>query len=89
MSSGVHWGASSGLPADHPHTAAAAGPAGRPGSQTAAVWRLTWHCRATQHYCGPGKDSSALLLETASRLNLCASMDIIIFGTYTSSYKSI
>lgn len=57
VSSGVHWGAPSGLPADHSHTAAAAGPAGRSGSQTAAVWRLNGHRGATQHYCGPGKES--------------------------------
>lgn len=57
FSSGVHWGAPSGLPPHYAHTAAAAGPAGCSGSQTAAVWRLTWHCGATKHNCGPGKES--------------------------------
>lgn len=53
---GVYWGTTPGLPADHPHPAAAAGAHGRAGSQTAPVWRLTWNCGTTQHHSGPGKD---------------------------------
>lgn len=60
---GVYWGTSPGLPADHSHPAAAAGSAGRPGSQAAAVWRLNWNRWATQHHCGPGKHSTALMVE--------------------------
>lgn len=66
MYSGVYWGASPGLLADNSHTAAAAGPAGCPGSQTAAVWRLNRHCRAAQHYCGPGKHIFAVTNITVS-----------------------
>lgn len=55
VSSGVYWGATPGLPANHPHPAAAAGPPGCAGSQTAPIWRFTGNCGTTQHYCGPGK----------------------------------
>ena len=61
MCSGVYWGASPGFPAHHSYPAAAAGPAGRPGSQTVAVWRLNRHRGETQHHCGSGKYSSAQL----------------------------
>lgn len=54
---GVYWGAAPGLPADHPHPAAAAGAHGRAGSQTAPVWRLAGNCGTTKHHGGPGKQS--------------------------------
>lgn len=82
VSSGVHWRASSGLPADHSHATAAAGPVGRAGSQTAAVWRLARHRGATKHHCGPGKDRSTLLGER--HLNLYVSIDKTVFVTYTT-----
>lgn len=82
VSSGVHWRASSGLPADHSHTTAAAGPVGCAGSQAAAVRRLTRHRGTTKHHCGPGKDRSTLLCER--HLNLCVSIDKTVFVTYTT-----
>lgn len=79
MYSGVYWGASTGLPPHNPHTTAAAGPDGCPGSQTAAVWRLNRYCGATQHYCCPGKHSSAFLLAIQlSHLHVCANMNNMI-----------
>ncbi len=83
MYSGVYWGASPGLLADHSHTAAAAGPAGCPGSQTAAVWRLNRHCGATQHYCGPGKHIFAVTNATVFHLKICTSLDNVIFVLIT------